>query len=358
MELQDARLSSPRSNVQPMPTSTMVEMLVPIWQRVLQLASVGVDDNFFDVGGDSALALALFNEIAQACGRELPPVMIYHAPTISALVALLEESAPPRVPPLVQLKPGSVEPPIFITHGLGGSVMDFYQVVKHIQTPHAIYGMQAKGIDGAEEPSDRIEDMARYSLEAVRQLQPRGPYFLVGYSLGGLVTLEMARQLTAEGEKVALLAMLDSYPEIRYLSFAQRARLLTRLATRRASTAMNLPAGDALALMVRPSRRRSLTPRVSYQPPADVSLTPAMQRVRQSAYLALTRYQPQFYPGNIRFVRAAIPTDFPADPAAVWSGLAGKFEVETVPGDHLGIMTTHYERLASVISRYVGEALR
>jgi thioesterase domain-containing protein len=339
-----------------MPTSTMVEMLVPIWQRVLQLSSAGVDDNFFDVGGDSALALALFNEIALACGRELPPVMIYHAPTIAALAALLEQPATPRVPPLVQLKAGSEEPPVFITHGLGGSVMDFFQVVKHVQTPHAIYGMQAKGIDGAEEPFDRIEDMARYSLDAVRQLQAHGPYLLVGYSLGGLVTLEMARQLAADGEKVALLAMLDSYPDIRYLSLGQRARLVARLATRRATTAMRLPMGEALSLIIRPSRRRSLAPRVSYQPPVDVSLSPAMQRVRQSSYLALTRYEPRFYAGKIRFVRAAIPTDFPADPAAVWAHLADEFELETVPGDHLGIISTHYEKLASAISRYVEEA--
>src|SRR5271168_3416082 len=108
---QDARLSS-SCNLNPMPTSTMVEMLAPIWQRVLQVSSIGVDDNFFEVGGDSALALALFNEIAGACGRELPPVMIYHAPTIAALAALLEEPAVPRVPPLVQLKTGSAEPPI------------------------------------------------------------------------------------------------------------------------------------------------------------------------------------------------------------------------------------------------------
>jgi acetoacetyl-CoA synthetase len=341
-----------------MPTSTMVEMLIPIWQRVLQLSSISVDDNFFEVGGDSTLALALFNEIAQACGRDLPPVMIYHAPTIAALAAVLEESAAPRVPPLVQLKAGSADPAVFITHGLGGSVMDFFQVVKHIQTPRAIYGMQQKGIDGAEEPSESIEEMARYSLDAVKQLQPHGPYLLVGYSLGGLVTLEMARQLNTAGESVALLAMLDSYPEIRYLSFAQRVRLLARLATRRASTAMKLPVGEAVSLMVRPTRRRSPTPRVSYQPPADVSLTPAMQRVRQSAYLALTRYQPRFYPGRIRFVRAETPTDFPADPSAVWAHLASKFEVETVPGDHLGIMTTHYEQLAAAISRYAGEALR
>jgi acetoacetyl-CoA synthetase len=357
MGLQDARLGSLSCNVITMPTSTMVEMLTPIWQRLLQLSSIGVDDNFFEVGGDSTLALALFNEIAQASGRELPPVMIYHAPTIAALAAVLEESAVPRVPPLVQLKAGSAEPPIFITHGLGGSVMDFFQVVKHIQTSSAVYGMQQKGIDGAEEPSQSIEEMARYSLDAVRALQPHGPYLLVGYSLGGLVTLEMARQLNAAGETVALLAMLDSYPEIRYLSFAQRVRLLARLATRRASTAMKLPIGDAVSLLLRPSRRRSLTPKVSYQPPADVSLSPAMQRVRQSAYLALTRYQPRFYPGGIKFVRAAILTDFPADPSAVWAHLADKFEVETVPGDHLGIMTTHYGQLGSAISRYVKEAL-
>ena len=138
----------------------MVEVLVPIWQRVLQLPSVGADDNFFDLGGDSALALELFNEIALASGRELPPVMIYHAPTITALAGLLEQPTTPRVPPLVRLKSGSEEPPVFIAHGLGGSVMDFFQVVKHIQTPRAIHGMQAKGIDGVEEPLDRIEDLS------------------------------------------------------------------------------------------------------------------------------------------------------------------------------------------------------
>jgi thioesterase domain-containing protein len=168
----------------------------------------------------------------------------------------------------------------------------------------------------------------------------------------------MARQLTAAGEKVALLAMLDSYPDIRYLSLAQRARLVARLTTRRATSAMKLPVGEALSLIVRPSRRRSSSPRVSYQLPVDVSLSPAMQRTRECAYLALTRYKPEFYAGKIRFIRAEILTDFPADPAAVWAHLADRFEVETVPGDHLEIISAHYEKLASVLSRYVEEALR
>ncbi len=339
------------------PTSTMVELLTPIWQRLLQVSSIRPDDNFFDLGGDSALALQLFNEIAQVCGRELPPVMIYQAPTIATLAAFLEEPTTPRFPPLVLLKAGSEEPPVFITHGLGGSVIDFFQVLKHVQTPHAIHGMQARGIDGVDAPFDRIEDMAEFYLAAVREVQPHGPYLLIGFSLGGLVTLEMAQRLSASGEKVALLALLDSYPHVSYLSPTQRARLKVRQAWRRTTPLLTSPSREALSRFFRPSRRRRLSPGASYQLPAEVSLSPAMQHVRQSSYLALTRYQPRLYPGTIRFVRAAITTDFPADPAAVWGHLADEFVIDTVPGDHLGIMTTHFEELAAVLSRFLREAL-
>jgi thioesterase domain-containing protein/acyl carrier protein len=345
--------------VRPSPTSTMVDVLTPIWQRILQVPSVGVEDNFFDVGGDSSLALELFNEIAKACGRELPPVTIYHAPTIAALADLLEQATPPQLPALVLLKPGTETPPVFITHGLGGSVMDFYQVVKRIEIQNAIYGMQAKGIDGVEEPFDRIEDMARFYLDAIRNVQPHGPYYLIGYSLGGLVTMEMAQRLTKGGEKVALLAMLDSYPNIRYLRVAQQVRLLARLVGRHGSMMIRLPLREGFSYALNPSERRQHVPgdhtgRAKYQPS---SVSPVMQRVRDRAYAALRRYQPKFYDGKISFIRAQVVTDFPYDPTAVWGSLASEIVVETVPGDHLEIMTTHYAQLASVLSRFVSQAL-
>src|SRR5207245_9087947 len=113
----------------------MAYVRTPIWQHVLQLSSVSVDDNFFDLGGDSALALELFNEIAHACGRELPPVMIYHAPTIACLAALLEGSTESRFPPLVLLKDATEKPTIFTTPGPRGRVIDVYHVVHATDSP-------------------------------------------------------------------------------------------------------------------------------------------------------------------------------------------------------------------------------
>jgi acetoacetyl-CoA synthetase len=239
--------------------------------------------------------------------------------------------------------------------------MDFFQLVKHLQTQRPIYGMQAKGTDGVDEPFDRIEDLAQFYLNAIKGLQPHGPYFLVGYSLGGLVMLEMAQRLTENGEKIALLAMLESYPHPRFLSLKQRVRLGSRLANQRASTFGKLPLRDALSYIIRPSARRLYVSRdnngsAPSQIPAGAAHTPAMQRAREHAYRALTSYRPHFYNGTIKFVRAEVVTDYPDDSQAVWSHLAAKFNVETVPGDHLGILGVHFEDLASVVSRYVNEA--
>jgi thioesterase domain-containing protein/aryl carrier-like protein len=339
----------------------MTETLTAIWQRLLQHSLIGLDDNFFDLGGDSSLAVELFNEIAKVSGRELPPVTIYHAPTIRAQAELLKQTLAPRLPSLVELRSGCEECPVFAAHGLGGSAMEFFQVVKHVETVQAIYGMQARGTDGTEEPLDTIEAMAEFHLDAIRKMQPRGPYYLVGYSLGGLVTLEIARRILELGENVALLALLESYPHRRHVSLEQRVRLAARLVVKHISNMMELPAGDAAAYFLRPAERmshysRDERGRFRRQPPTGVWSTAAMQRVRDSGYLALQRYRPQYYSGKIAFVAARESSEFPDDPVAVWGKLVGKLTVETMPGDHFGIMTTHYENLAAVLTRYLREA--
>jgi thioesterase domain-containing protein/acyl carrier protein len=320
-----------------------IEVLTDIWRRVLQLESIGPNDNFFELGGDSALAVQLFSEIADACGRQLPAVMIYHVPTIASQVALLELRSTPELSPLVMLKSGIPEASLFIASGLGGGPAEFFQLAQYMQTPYGVFGLQPKGIEGFDEPCERIEDMADFYLKAVLRFQPRGPYFLAGYSLGGLVALEMARTLTAKGHKVGLLTLIDSYPDIDFLAAGQRLRLSIQRTRQRALN------------FVRPQGTRIRLGGLSSQDEIS-TFAPAFDRVRDAAYKALRRYEPQFYPGAVKFVRAAEVTLFPANPKAVWSHLVGSLEVETVPGDHLGMLTTQYEKLASALNRYLETA--
>src|SRR6266403_4518720 len=288
-----------RCSVENHSTNSMIDVLTPIWQRVLQQSHIRVEDNFFDLGGDSFLAVSLFNEIARVSGRELPPVMIYQASTIAALAAVLEQPTLERFPALVLLKAGTAETPVFITHGMGGNVMDFYQVVKLIQSPHPIHGMQAKGIDGVDEPFDKVEDMAQFFLDAIKKVQPHGPYLLIGYCLGGLVTLEMAQRLAERGEKVALLAMLESYPHRNCLQYRQRLRLIMRLMTQHAAALTRLPPREALSYILHPAERLVYVSRdgsggTRNRPPASISYNDAMKRMRDSGYRALKDYRPRF----------------------------------------------------------------
>ena len=325
-------------------TST-IEGLRQIWQRVLQLPAIDPEDNFFDLGGDSVLAVQMFAEIAEVYGRQLPPVMIYHVPTIAALAAVVEHPTQPHLSPLVLLKDGTEQRPVFILPGLGGGPAEFFHLVKYMQNESVIYGLQPKGMDGMDEPAETIEEMAEFYLRAIRHIQPRGPYTLIGYSLGGLVALEIAQRLTANGQKVAMLIMLDSYPHISCLSAEQRIRLMARRTQNRISAATRSFMGRTVAI---PGRN-------TLDPEQAAAFAPAFDRVRHCAFLALQRYRPRHYSGRIRFVRAGIVTDFPEDPAAFWGRLAAEFKVESVPGDHLGMLTTHHQSLGAVLTRYLDE---
>lgn len=326
-------------------TSSTITGLSQIWQRLLQVPSVSPNDNFFEMGGDSALAIQLFNEIDETYGRNLPPVMIYHAPTISSLAALIEQHSAPELSPLILLKEGGIASPLFIAPGLGGGPAEFFQLVRYVQAPNSIYGLQPKGIEGFDDPCERIEDMADFYLEALLRFQPRGPYLLAGYSLGGLVALEMARTLVSRGQEVPLLVLIDSYPDIDALSPTQFLRLWIQRAKRRITTFGQPPRTDI---------------RLGGLPSTDAipTFAPAFYRVRDAAYRALRKYRPPAYPGAVKFIRAAEMTEFPGDPAAVWLHLLGSLQVETVAGDHLGMLTTHYEELASVLDQHLQDAAK
>src|SRR5947209_1803900 len=235
---------------------TTVETLTLIWRRVLQRSPISPEDSFFDIGGTDALADLLCSEIGQVYGRPLPSATLRQAPTIAALAAILEKPTPRRPSPFVHLKAGSEKPPIFIAHGLCGTVQ-FTELAKHIRTGHPIYGIQGKGLDEIEEPLERVEDMARFYLEALEELYPQDPYILIGYSFGGLVALAMAHRLSDTGKNVALLVLSDASPHPRYMAYPQRIRPFGTRPRGYVNQMRQLPLPSALSYLVRGVKRIS-----------------------------------------------------------------------------------------------------
>jgi acetoacetyl-CoA synthetase len=324
-----------------------------IWERVFERSPIDITDNFYDLGGNADRADAICAEIERLHGCRLPGAAISHAPTIAQLDTLLQHDPLPKLSPFLQIKPGTTEPPIFIAHGLSGMV-EFYKLAKHIRTPHAIYGIQARGLDGTDEPFDRLEDMADYYLAALAESQPKGPYLLMGYSFGGLVAFEMAQRLLQHGKRVALLALIDTYPHPRFMPAAMRAWLFARRMRRHAAAMSEMPASSALSYLGRGVQRKlHLAAPLAIDERPTASLATTMPRVNHRAYRAYFNYRPRFYPGSIKFVTTEDKSFFPSDPKSVWKHLTDDFEAAMIPGNHLSIVSTDYRQLAEALTRFV-----
>jgi acetoacetyl-CoA synthetase len=319
------------------------EKIARIWGRVLGSAPKP-EDNFFDAGGDPSSAVRLFEGIRAEFGRTIPPLAIYTAPTVLGLARVVSDDKPVQFSNALLLRAGSQFPPVFLVHGLGGNVMEFSKVMRHTDLPFPVYGLQARGSDGLEPPLDRIDSMAAYHLDGIRKLQSQGPYVLCGYSLGGLVALEIARQLTECGETILLLSMIDSYPHATALRTMERIRLFVQRARHRG--AHLAPARTTGAPNGEPSQARN-----------EKLCGPAVREVAQYSLRALKRYRPRPYLGKVFFLRAQITTVFPADPVAAWDGVIRELAVETVPGDHHGMLQSGARAVASAISRRIREGV-
>lgn len=341
--------------------SLLADKLIEIWQKLLQRSPVSPDDDFFDLGGDSLTAARLFLDIEQEIGLNLPITTIYDAPTVAKLVSVVGCVAAPRFSPLVLLKAGDARTPFFIAHGLGGNVMELSPLGKRIQSPHAIYAIQARGLDGASAPCETVEKMGQLYVEAIREVQPHGPYFLAGYSFGGLVALEIARHLLQAGEKIALLAFLDSYPHKLYWPLISRLTVMRRLTDHHAAALLTTPLRDTGSYVINRIRSFVQEPdttdgRSDQDPISDLSLPLPVRQVFESAMVAWHRYRPRYYSGKITFFKSATSLVWPENPARVWRNLSKEFELHIVPGDHRALVRDQVDALAAELSLRLREA--
>ena len=190
------------------PTSVVEAEMLGIWERTLGIEGLGVDDNFFDLGGTSLLSVQLFAEIGRRFGNALSLTTILDAPTVKKLSLLVDSSTARGTRGVVQLRPGGTRNLFLVHDGLGETLL-YLNLAQRLPPILSIYGIEPKRIPGIPLAHVSIEDMAAFYVDQIRKIQPHGPYWLGGMCAGGVIAFQMAAFLLDLKEEVKMIAILD-----------------------------------------------------------------------------------------------------------------------------------------------------
>ncbi len=356
------------------PRDPLEARLAAIWEKVLGVRPIGVHDRFFDLGGYSMLAVRLAAQVEKVFDQRLAVNAIFQFPTIAQLARLLGPESEPATPSaLVALQPEGTQPPLVFVHGAGGGMFwGYHNLARYLGGDQPVYGLRSRGAEGGEEFA-AIPEMATQYVRDLRAFQPHGPYYLGGYCFGGTVAYEMARQLVAQGDRVALLALINcSPPNSSYSRFPWTPRGVVRFLGNLLYSASymfrlkpddrrNLIRWRARVLKKRLGRLLRLRPRGGQgweiDEVVDLSFQPAEGRqVWETHVQALIKYQPGPYPGRVTLFRTrGHPAVCSFDEAYGWGELAaGGVTVKVVPGAHESILDEPHVR---VVARELAQCL-
>jgi acyl-CoA synthetase (AMP-forming)/AMP-acid ligase II/thioesterase domain-containing protein/acyl carrier protein len=344
------------------PATALEAKLQRLWAEVLGLERVGLNEDFFMLGGDSLQAVDLFLRVEKQLGRRLPRSVLFEAGTVAKMAQRIEETA--ASPCLVPIQPKGTKPPFFCVHDGNGQVLNYRNLSRFLGDSQPFYGIQCRGLDGEEEPFTRIEDIAAHYVREIRKVQPVGPYYLGGYSFGGRVAFVMAQHLRAAGEDVALLALIDTYSAygrkkvtLRDWLAHHRDRLKTlppakvpgylwlRIRNLAKIIYMRLRLKSYYAAWTFFKSRGKPLPRILRRP------VPANDMIRRG-------YQPRPYDGDVVLFKAERYAWAHADQHDGWHKLIrGCLEVRPISGRHYEIMTQpHVQALAEELSDALRQA--
>jgi amino acid adenylation domain-containing protein len=351
------------------PHDSLEQQLANFWVALFNVERVGVRDNFFDLGGHSLLGVRLFAHIKKLTGKELPLVTLFQAPTIEQLAAILRQQGwKSPWASLVPIKAGGSMPPFYCVHGVGGTILEYLDLAKHLDADQPFYGLQAIGLDG-KRPIEQltVEQMAARYIEEIRAFQPRGPYYLGGSSFGGKVAYEMAQQLRAAGEEVAVLALFDTngpgYPRLlpRRTAWRRRMDWWIDRAILHWENFRACEAGERMQYLRQKAARwkkqfrwkqQQLWDRMRGRLPLET-----FHQVRMMGFRANTAYDAKPYAGHVALFRATEqPRGIYEDRTLGWgSVLNGDLEIIDTPGHHGAIVR---EPRSRVLAAQLTEVLR
>jgi thioesterase domain-containing protein/aryl carrier-like protein len=332
------------------PRDALELQLARIWEDLLDCRPIGVDEDFFQLGGDSLLAMSLLARIVQETGYMLPGSGIVRAPTIEKLAKVLrEDSDPANWSAIVPIQTEGTKRPFFCVHPGGGNALCYLQLARCLGPEQPFYGLQCPGVDGIRQPLATAEEMAREYVAAIRGVQARGPYAIGGWSVGGVFAYEVAQQLRAAGEEVRFLAVIDS-------GILYACAILTALFPKGQMGILDmlrLPSAGQLSEF----RRRSAPARL-IPDNADEPLAYQIFRLFTSNMHAVINYRPEPYEGKITLFQASeglVKKRF--EPSREWSRLCDDVELHLVPGNHLTLVQEpHVRKLAERLANCLDAA--
>ncbi len=194
------------------PRTDVEKQIAEIWQELMGIEKISIFDNFFALGGRSLVAVQIMARVEKVTGKRLPLATLFEHSTIEKLSLRVNVDAKSITwESLVPIKPQGSKMPLYIVHGAGLNVLLFNALAMNMDEDQPVYGLQAKGLNGIDEPLDVMEDIAANYIAEIIAQNPTGPYALAGYSLGGTIAYEMAHQLMAMGKEVKMLAVFDTY---------------------------------------------------------------------------------------------------------------------------------------------------
>jgi thioesterase domain-containing protein len=349
------------------PRTPTEQALVALWEELLGIAPIGVTDDFFALGGHSLLAVRLATTIERRFGRALPVARIFSQPTVeqtaielSAALLQGEIAASSIASPLVPLRKTGSKPPLFCVHPMGGSALVYQDLARALDPERPFYAFQAPPVEPGQETQRTIEGLAEGYLSAIREVHPNGPYYLCGWSFGGVVAFEMAQQLARAGVPEGKLVLLDApVPSVAPRQDPFAALELTAEILRLYGPAIDL--GDLRSLGAAAARVRlaALLEEAGGLPEGQGERFVAHIAAMVEAHVhALSRYIVEPYPGSVTLLRSQEGTDEAREDDASevsfdWSALcAGSFGVEIVPGTHKTmIFPPHARELGQVLGR-------
>ncbi|WP_238539735.1 non-ribosomal peptide synthase/polyketide synthase [Corallococcus macrosporus] len=329
------------------PRDALELRLVRAWEQVLGVEPISVRSSFFELGGHSLLAVRLIAALRESLDRPLPLAALFQAPTVEQLAAWLRREDSGQASPLVPFDAGrrGTNAPFFCVHPVGGSVLAYAELARLLGPERPFYGLQARGLDGGAPPLDTVEAMASAYVDAIREVQPSGPYLLGGWSVGGVIAYEMARQLRERGEAVGLLALIDAYtPDA--LKAAEPEPDAAQVVSAFASDLLGIgltdlaPPDAGLSPEARLEALHEAGQRAGALPPGmELAHLRALLQVFESNLRAARRYQPPaLNPGRVLRLKATEGSEgMPEDGG--WKALVGAgLEQHPVPGDHYGVL--------------------